>query len=65
MGKFFMDLNNGDIGFAFDENSGVTSTGQPVMRVGDNMITNLMTGEVHFINSWDNDSDEDLDEEDF
>ena len=57
MGKFFMDLNNGDIGFAFDENSGVTSTGQPVIRVGDNMITNLMTGEVHFISEWDDGSD--------
>ena len=56
MGKFFMDLDDGDIGFAFDE-FGVNSKGDPLMRVGDNMITNLNTGDVHFVDSWSDDSD--------
>lgn len=56
MGKFFMDLDDGDIGFAFDE-FGINSKGDPLMRVGDNMITNMNTGEVHFVDSWADESD--------
>ena len=52
MSKYFMDLDNGDIGFAFDD-FGLNSTGDPLMRVGDNMFTNMNTGEVHFADSWD------------
>jgi len=50
------DLDDGDIGFAFDE-FGINSKGDPLMRVGDNMITNMKTGEVHFVDSWADDSD--------
>ena len=55
MGKCFMDLDNGDIGFAFDD-FGVNSKGEPLMRVGDNMFTNMDTGEVHFADSWTDES---------
>lgn len=57
MGKFFMDFDDGDIGFAFDE-FGVNSKGEPLMRVEDNMITNLKTGDVHFVDSWADDTDD-------
>ena len=59
MGKFFMDLDNGDIGFAFDD-FGVNSKGESLMRVGDDMFTNLDTGEVHFADSWAEESIGDL-----
>ena len=59
MGKFFMDLDNGDIGFAFDD-FGVNSKGESLMRVGDDMFTNLDTGEVHFADSWAAESNDDL-----
>ncbi len=62
MGKFFMDLDDGDIGFSFGE-FGVNSKGDPLMRVGDNMITNINTGEVHFVDSWDDESDDSLDDD--
>ena len=52
MSKYFMDLDNGDIGFSFD-GFGLNSKGDPLMRVGDNMFTNMNTGEVHFADSWD------------
>ncbi len=48
---FFMDLDDGDVGYAFDE-FGVNSGGDPLMRVGEDLITNLRTGEVHFVDSW-------------
>ena len=57
MGKFFMDLDNGDIGFAFDE-FGVNSHGDPLMHISGNMVTNLNTGDVHFVDSWDDHSDD-------
>ena len=64
MGKFFMNLDDGDIGFAFDE-FGISSKGEPVMKVGDNMITNMNTGEVHFVDSWSDESDNSGDSEGF
>ena len=60
MGKFFMNLDDGDIGFAFDE-FGVNSQGDPLMRISGNMITNLNTGDVHFVDSWDDHSDNNWD----
>ena len=64
MGKFFMNLDDGDIGFAFDE-FGINSKGEPVMRVGDNMITNMNTGEVHFVDSWPDEQNDSGDSESF
>lgn len=58
MGKFFMDLDDGDIGFAFDE-FGVNSQGDPLMHISGNMITNLNTGDVHFVDSWGNETNDD------
>ena len=57
MSNYFMDMDNGDIGFA-DGDFGYSSSGDPLMRVGDNMFTNLDTGEVHFADSWDESKDE-------
>ena len=56
MGKHFLDLNNGDIGFAFDD-FGINSKGEELMHLGGNMIQNLKTGEIHFIDSWTDESD--------
>ena len=58
MGKFFMNLDDGEIGFAFDE-FGVNSKGDPLMRISGNMITNLNTGDVHFVDSWDEETNDD------
>ena len=63
MGKYFMDLDSGDIGFAFDD-YGINSKGESLMRVGDNMFTNLDTGEVHFADSWSDKPDDDLFDDD-
>ena len=56
MSKYFMDLDSGDIGFAFDD-FGLNSKGDQLMRVGENMFTNMNTGEVHFADSWDEPKD--------
>lgn len=62
MGKFFMNLDDGDIGFTFDE-YGVNSKGDPMMRISGNMITNLNTGEIHFVDSWEDHSNQDWEDE--
>ncbi len=51
MGNYFMDLENGEIGYAFDE-FGVSSGGDPLMHVGDNMAADLRTGELRFVDAW-------------
>ena len=56
MSKFFMNLDDGDVSFAFDE-FGVNSKGESVMHIDNNMVQNLNTGEIHFVDSWSNDSD--------
>ncbi len=57
MSKYFLDLDSGDIGFA-DGEFGYNSKGDPLMRVEDNMFTNMNTGEVHFADSWDEPEDD-------
>ena len=64
MGKFFMNLDDGDIGFAFDD-YGINSKGEPIMHVSGNMVTNLNTGDVHFVDSWPEDNDDFVDDSDF
>ena len=64
MGNFFMNLDDGDVGFAFDE-FGINSKGETVMRISDNMITNMNTGEVHFVDSWPASRDDCGDSEDY
>ncbi len=59
MSDFFMDYDIGDIGFAFDD-FGINSKGEELMHVGDNMIQNLATGEVHFVDHWPGDTEDDL-----
>ena len=63
-----MDLDNGDIGYAFDE-FGENSKGEQIMYVGDGMIENLETGELHFVDHWpddpdDRDDDDEADDDD-
>lgn len=65
MATFFMNMDDGDIGFAFDSVSGMNSKGEPVMYVGGNMVAEVNTGKMHFVNFWPQDSDDDKDSEDF
>ena len=51
IGGYFEDLDNGDIGYAFDD-FGVNSKGEELMYVGGGMIENLATGEVHHVDQW-------------
>ena len=56
MGKFFMNLDDGDIGFAFDE-FGINPKGEELMHLSGNMVQNLNTGEIHFVDSWNDEPD--------
>ncbi len=67
MGDYFMDLEDGGIGYAFDE-FGVSAGGDPLMHVGDNMAADLRTGELRFVDAWpaeDGTEALDLDDPDF
>ncbi len=61
MGKYFMNLDDGDIGFA-DGEFGFNSKGEPLLRIDENMVTNMNTGEVHYVDSWDDDYAENPDD---
>ena len=48
MSDFFLDMDNGDVGFAYD-GFGVNSKGEEIMYLGNDMVENMATGEVHFV----------------
>ncbi len=57
MGDFFWDLDNGDVGYAYD-GFGVNSKGEEIMYLGGDMVENMATGEVHFVDHWPGETDE-------
>ena len=59
MGKHFFDYEDGDFAYALSDNIAIDSDGDMLMRMGDNMVMDIETGDLHFISGWSNDDDED------
>ena len=58
MSKWFFNYDSGDMGFATSESMGMSSDGDMLMRMGDNMAMDMETGDIHFISDWSDDDDD-------
>ena len=52
MSKWFFNYDSGDMGFATSESMGKSSDGDMLMRMGDNMVMKLDTGDLEMISGW-------------
>ena len=59
MGKHFFDFEDGDFAHSISDNMATDSDGDLLMRMGDNMAMDMDSGEIHFISTWSNESEED------
>ena len=59
MGKHFFDFEDGDFAFSISDNMAMDSDCDLMMRMGNNMVMDMDTGDIHMISSWPNDDDED------
>lgn len=57
--KTFFDMEDGDFCHSISDNMGIDSDGNLLMRMSDNLIMDMDSGELHIVSSWENDdSDE-------
>lgn len=57
MSKNYFDYDSGEIGFVMDDNMAMSSDGHMMMRLDDNAVMDMDSGEVHFISGWSDDDD--------
>ena len=57
MGKNFFDYDDGDFAYTISNNMAIDSDGDLLMRMGDNMAMNMVSGDLHFISGWSDDDD--------
>ncbi len=55
------DIDNWEPMFKISEDMAVDSKGNFSMRIGDNMVMDMDSGEMHFTTSWGSDEDSDDD----
>lgn len=58
MKTVFLDFENGEMCQPISDNMAMSSNGDLLMRMFDNMALNLETGDIDFISSWE-EEDED------
>lgn len=59
MSKHFFDYDDGDFAHAISDNMAIDSDGDLLMRMGDNTVMDMNSGDIHFISSWTDDDDDD------
>ena len=59
MGKHFFDYEAGDFAYSISDNMAIDSDGDLLIRMGDNMAMDMVSGELHIISGWSDDEDED------
>ena len=52
MSKWFFNYDSGDMGFATSESMGMSSDGDMLMRICDNVVMNMDTGDLELISGW-------------
>lgn len=57
MSRNFFDYDDGDFAYTISNNMAIDSDGDLLMRMGDNMAMNMMSGDLHFISGWSDDDD--------
>lgn len=57
MSRNFFDYDDGDFAYTISNNMAIDSDGDLLMRRGDNMAMNMVSGDLHFISGWSDDDD--------
>ena len=57
MSRNFFDYDDGDFAHTISNNMAIDSDGDLLMRMGDNMAMNMVSGDLHFISGWSDDDD--------
>ena len=58
MSRNFFDYDDGDFAYTISNNMAIDSDGDLLMRMGDNMAMNMVSGDLHFISGWFDDEDD-------
>jgi hypothetical protein len=51
-------MDDNDFIFSTSNTTGIDSDGNMMMRMSDNTIMDMDSGEIHFVSSWDDDNDQ-------
>ncbi len=55
MSRNFFDYDDRDFAYTISDNMAIDSDGDLLMRMGDNMAMDMVTGDLHFILGWSDD----------
>lgn len=58
MNKKIFDYDDSDFAYTISNNMAIDSNGDMLMRMGDNMAMDMVTGDLHFISSWSDGEDD-------
>lgn len=58
MGKSFFDYEEGAFAHAISDRMAINSDGDLLMRMGDNMVMDMDSGDLHIISGWPDDEEE-------
>lgn len=59
MVKHFFDYEDGDFAYSISDNMAIDSDGDLLMRMGENIVMDMDSGELHIISGWYNEDDDD------
>lgn len=58
MSRNFFDYDDEDFAYTISDNMAIDSDGDLLMRMGDNMALDMVTGDLHFISVWSDNEDD-------
>lgn len=58
MNKNFFNYDDGDFVHTISDNTAIDSDDNLLIRMGDNMATDMVTGALHFVSGWSDNEDE-------
>ena len=58
MNKNFFNYDDGDFVHTISDNTAIDSDDNLLIRMGDNMATDMVTGYLHFVSGWSDNEDE-------
>ena len=58
MNKNFFNYDDEDFVHTISDNTAIDSDDNLLIRMGDNMATDMVTGDLHFVSGWSDNEDE-------
>ena len=58
MNRNIFNYDDGDFIHTISDNTAIDSDGNLLMRMGDNMAMDMVTGDLHFVSGWSDNEDE-------